>query len=190
MGRPKKAGVENIQEEKQLEKFYEYRNVTPNETMYFEVFSDEDEKHIVKVEGKINSANGEGNTILFSEKDLKKIVNNDTRILDGRLVPVGGDADINSTTALTDIMTEERLKAFIKNTKEVEDLKKKIEPLKSINTISRVLNEAKKEEYQKTYAFVNVIEQKLNILIKEKEAIEYNVKEKQEQEEKENKEKE
>jgi hypothetical protein len=151
MGRPKKASeVEPV----------EYKNVTENELMIFEIFGDEEEKHMVKI--KPNE------TVYLTEKDLKNH-KNDLRFLQGRIVPVGSDQEVSLTNEANDTMTELQIEYFIKNTETATTLSEKIAPLKSVHTVGRLLKEAKKPEHMKTYEFVSILEQKFHELVVEQD---------------------
>jgi len=148
MGRPKKL--------------MEYKNVTENELMFLEVFGEEETKHKVEIKA--------GDSVFLMDKDLRNH-RNDTRFLEGRIVPIGSEAEIASTKEASDIMTDKQISYFIKNNNNLEDIKNKFEFVKSVQTMSRILKEAKLPEQGKTYAFVTIIEEILNKLIKEKELI-------------------
>jgi len=146
MGRPKKL--------------IEYKNVSENELMFLEVFGEEETKHKVEIRA--------GQSIFLTERDLRNH-SNDTRFLEGRIVPIGSEAEIASTKEASDIMTDKQITYFIKNNNDPEEIKKKLEFVKSIQTMSRILKEAKLPEQSKTYIFVTTIEEVLKNLIKEKE---------------------
>jgi hypothetical protein len=147
-GRPRKVVV----------KLVEYKNVTENEKMWFEIYGEEDERRIISIEP--------GATEFFCDKDLRKY-NNDKRFLEGRIVPVGSEEDKKSTREASDIMTDDQIKYFIKNTDDAKEIAKKIRVLKSVNTVKRMLHQAKDQD--KPYSIVKVFEDKLEEIINVKE---------------------
>jgi len=155
-GRPKKSSEENI--------LIEFKNVTENELMFLEIFSDEDEKteHQLKA----------GETVFLSDKDLR-LLKNDKRILEGKLVPVDSDADVALTKEAENIMTDERIKYFIINNTNPKEVSLKLEHLSNIGTVERILKEAKKEEHGKSYAFVMAVENKLTDMIRKRDEATY-----------------
>jgi len=150
MARQSKVGQETI----------EYKNVTSNETMFLEVYSEEDTKHKVQL--------NPGNVVFLIERDIRNH-KNDSRFLDGKIVPAGSEADYIQTSDISDIANDQKIYYFIKNTIDDDVLKEKIKSLKNTNTVNRLLEEAKKAEHKKTYSFVSIIEIKLKDLIKEQD---------------------
>lgn len=154
MGRPKGSKVSN---EPTL---IEYKNVTENELMIFEIYSEEDTKHMVEVKPN--------DTVFLSEKDLKNH-KNDLRFLQGRIVPLGSDEEVSLTKDLTDTMTALQLEYFIRNVSDVAILTEQLAKLKSLHTVGRLLKESKNPEHMKTYEFVSLVEKKLSELTKEQD---------------------
>lgn len=140
----------------------EFKNVTENEIMVFEVWGDEDFKHVIEL--KPNE------TVFLCDKDLKAHTN-DIRFLQGRIVPVGSDKELSLTNELGDIMSDIQIEYFVKNVSDVDLLAEKLQSLRSINTVTRLLKEAKKPESMKTYSFVSTVEEYLSQLVKNKESI-------------------
>ncbi len=142
-------------------KLVEYKNVTENETMFFEFYCEEDTRNTLKVLP--------GKSIFISDKDIRTH-KDDTRFLDGKFVPVGSQEELASLKEATDIMTTLQVEYFIKNNNTPEELLENIINVRSIPTMSRLLKEAKKPEHNKTYSFVVTLENRLNELVKESEA--------------------
>lgn len=140
----------------------EYKNVTENEIMVFEIWGDEDFRHVAEL--KPNE------TIFLCDKDMKAHVN-DVRFLQGRIVPVGSDRELSMTNELSDIMTDIQIEYFVKNVTDIDFLAEKLPSVHSINTITRLLKEAKKPERGKTYSFVAAVEEHLGNLVRNKEAL-------------------
>ena len=90
---------------KSVRKIIEYRNVTERERMFLEIFGDETEREIKQV--------APNETVYLSDKDIRKY-KDDVRFLEGRIVPVGSEQEVASTHEISDIMTPNQIKFFIK----------------------------------------------------------------------------
>jgi len=135
---------------KSVRKIIEYRNVTERERMFLEIFGDEAEREIKQV--------APNETVYLSDKDIRKY-KDDVRFLEGRIVPVGSEQEVASTHEISDIMTPNQIKFFIKNTETSEALKEKIKDLRSRETVRRLLIEAKSQD--RSYSFIVSLEDKL-----------------------------
>lgn len=146
------------------QKLVEYKNVTPNELMWLEIFEDEEDKHEFRLEAQ--------KTVFLSQKDIRNH-RNDQRFLEGKIVPVNSEGDIIKTNRASDIMNDEQVKWFVINTKEIIDLINNIAVLKNIGTVERILKEAKKPENNKSYEYVIAIDKRLKQLVRERDTIVY-----------------
>jgi hypothetical protein len=138
----------------------EYKNVSKNETMYFEIFGDETERVMVKL--------NPGDIAFFNAKDIRRY-KNDVRFLEGRIVPLNSEQDYSNTNTLENIMSDIRIEYFIKNVNDIELLEKQLENITNTNTVERLLNKAKEVSNLKTYAYVLLLENKLKELYKERD---------------------
>jgi len=142
----------------------EYKNVTQNELMWLEIFGEEPKRHALQLKPD--------ETVFLNQKDLR-YHKNDKRFLAGKIVPVGSAKDMMSTNTLSDIMSDDQIHFYIKNTDDLKTLKNHLSVVKNKTTLERLLRESKKEEHNKSYNFVTMIEKKLYDIVNKEEAIYY-----------------